>query len=103
MKDVVVCDKPRGADKQALIRGFPNGETHRTRAVSASEYIGCVKRTRGTETSKYPEEKKSTEIPLVAASERGPAESINCSGRFWKVSRNRVIAPYTKRLVGHIK
>jgi hypothetical protein len=29
MKDVVVCDKPRGAGKQALIRGFPNGETHR--------------------------------------------------------------------------
>ena len=29
--------------------------------------------TRGTETSKYPEEKKSTEIPLVAASERGAA------------------------------
>ncbi len=26
---------------------------------------------RGTETSKYPEEKKSTEIPLVVASERG--------------------------------
>jgi hypothetical protein len=29
MKDVVACDKPRGASKQALIRGFPNGETHR--------------------------------------------------------------------------
>ena len=29
MKDVVVCEKPRGADKQALIRGCPNGETHR--------------------------------------------------------------------------
>ena len=28
MKDVAVCDKPRGADKRALIRGFPNGETH---------------------------------------------------------------------------
>ena len=27
MKDVEVCDKPRGADKQALSRGFPNGET----------------------------------------------------------------------------
>lgn len=27
MKDVVICDKPRGADKRALIRGFPNGET----------------------------------------------------------------------------
>ena len=39
MKDVVVCDKPRGADKLALIRGFPNGETHRF-AVSYTEYIG---------------------------------------------------------------
>ena len=27
MKDVVGYDKPRGAAKQALIRGFPNGET----------------------------------------------------------------------------
>ena len=26
-KDVVGCDKPRVAVKQALIRGFPNGET----------------------------------------------------------------------------
>lgn len=30
-----------------------------------------MRRTGGTETSKYPEEKKSTEIPPVAASERG--------------------------------
>jgi len=29
--------------------------------------------TRGTETSQYPEEKKATAIPSVAASERGPA------------------------------
>ena len=28
MKDVLGCDKPRGAAKQALIRGYPNGETH---------------------------------------------------------------------------
>jgi hypothetical protein len=27
MKDVVACDKLRGAGKQALIRRFPNGET----------------------------------------------------------------------------
>src|SRR5690606_23356787 len=33
MKDVVVCDKPRGADKQALIRGFPNGETRPARVI----------------------------------------------------------------------
>ena len=37
------------------------------------ESIGPAAATRGTETSKYPEEEKSTEIPLVAASERGPA------------------------------
>jgi hypothetical protein len=36
-----------------------------------------TKRTGGTETSKYPEEKKSTEIPPVAASERGAAQNLN--------------------------
>jgi len=29
MKDVVGCDKPRGAVKRAVIRGFPNGATRR--------------------------------------------------------------------------
>ena len=72
MKDVVACDKPRGAGKQALIRGFPNGETHRFGGI-AHRINRCAKQTRGTETSKYPEEEKSTEIPLVVASERGPA------------------------------
>ena len=28
MKDVVTCDKLRGAGKQALIGSFPNGKTH---------------------------------------------------------------------------
>ena len=41
--------------------------------VLLSEHIGQVEATRGTETSKYPEEKKSTEIALVAASERARA------------------------------
>ena len=36
--------------------------------------IDLVKRTRGTETSQYLEEKTSTEIPLVVASERGPGQ-----------------------------
>ncbi len=31
--------------------------------------------TRGTETSKYPEEKKSTEIPRVVASESGRGQT----------------------------
>lgn len=39
-----------------------------------TEYIGLKEQTRGTETSKYPEERTSTDTPLVAASERGPAE-----------------------------
>ena len=73
MKDVEICDKPRRADKQALTRGSPNGKTHPACRISCTEYIGVKKRTRRTETSKYPEEKKSTEIPLVAASERGLA------------------------------
>ena len=73
-----------------MIRGFPNGETHlRDRELLAglyawlvvfdflseifyTEYIGVKKRTRGIETSKYPEERTSIETPLVAASERGP-------------------------------
>ena len=44
--------------------------------VSADEYIVSEKETRGTETSKYPEEKKETSIFLVAASER---ESVQTS------------------------
>jgi hypothetical protein len=36
-----------------------------------SEYIGQVQGTRGTETSQYPEEEKTTVIPRVVVSERG--------------------------------
>ena len=35
-----------------------------------------VGRTRGTETSKYPQEEKTTVIPQVAASERGTAQTV---------------------------
>ena len=35
-----------------------------------------MKTTRGSETSQYPEEQKSNEIPLVAASERGIAQTL---------------------------
>jgi hypothetical protein len=34
-----------------------------------------IETTRGSETSQYPEEQKSKEIPLVAASERGIAQT----------------------------
>ena len=42
-----------------------------SKKVSYPVYIGVKKRTWGTETSKYPEERTSTETPLVVASERG--------------------------------
>jgi hypothetical protein len=35
------------------------------------EHIGLVEGTRGIETSQYPEERKATATPLVAASEKG--------------------------------
>ena len=37
--------------------------------------IRCEEATGGTETSKYPEERKSTETPGVAASESAPAQT----------------------------
>ena len=36
--------------------------------------IGSIKQTRGTETSQYPEERTSTETPVVVASEPGPGQ-----------------------------
>ena len=71
-KDVVACDKLREAGKRALIRRFPNGETQLDDLqLLTAECIGGAERTRGTETSKYPQEKKETSIPSVAASESG--------------------------------
>ena len=54
-----------------------------------TEYIGVEERTWGIETSKYLQEKKSIEIPSVAASEHGTAQlsdmdSIKYSGEVWK-------------------
>lgn len=41
MKDVVDCNKLRGVVKQAMIRRFPNGETHHgMTVVLLTEYIG---------------------------------------------------------------
>lgn len=50
-----------------------------------------MRRTGGTETSQYPEEKKSTEIPPVAASERGGAQNLNRLVCQWKRLERRTI------------
>ena len=42
--------------------------------------IGTEERTRGTETSKYPEEEKENSIPKVAASEQGRAQTRSDPG-----------------------
>ena len=49
---------------------------------SHTEQIGMGGETRGSETSQYPQEKKSTEIPQVVASERGHSLNriVYCSG-----------------------
>ena len=58
--------------------GWPNGET-RPSAMAVITLSG-VKRTLGTETSQYREEEKSTEMTLVAASERVPSPNRSPCG-----------------------
>ena len=70
-KDVISCDKPRVEANTHRDGDFRMGEP------SASECITThsVEQTRGTETSHYPEEKKTKVIPQVVASERGVAQT----------------------------
>jgi hypothetical protein len=71
MKDVGACEKLWGVGKQTMIQRCPNGETQCGEAALPER-----EPTRGTETSKYPEERKSIETPLVAASERGIGQTV---------------------------
>ena len=50
--------KAAGSCKRTLIRGCPNGATH-----IVEDDIPERERTRGTETSKYPEERRTIVIP----------------------------------------
>ena len=50
--------------------------------VPLAEYIGEEEVTGGTETSQYPEEEKSNEIPQVVASERGYRTNRKLRKRF---------------------
>ena len=61
-----------GEPSSGLSRGFPNGETHPGSYRDTRLWREVSGR---TETSNYPEEKKSTEIPLVVANERGRAQT----------------------------
>ncbi len=73
-------DKLRKASvscKRAIIRRYPNGTTHQGAGLGILILLKIRRQTRGTETSKYPEEKKTTVIPQVVASERGLAQTID--------------------------
>ena len=77
-KDVTSCDKPRGGAYGPGSADVRMGEPTRGHArVPPAEHIGGAEATRGTETSKYPEEEKSTEIARVAASEERKRASPN--------------------------
>ena len=54
-----------------MMPGFPNGGTQYLEEVLPWN----MGRTRGTETSKYPQEEKTKVIPQVVASERGLAQT----------------------------
>ncbi len=71
MKDVTSCDKFRVGANNLLIRKFPNGATQQVEDLLSF----FRRRTRRTETSKYPEEEKTIVIPVVAASELGIAQT----------------------------
>jgi hypothetical protein len=74
MKDVASCDKPRRGASTLRPADLRMGEPTRVLlAYPRPNKIGRRERTRGSEPSQYPEEKKTTVIPSVAASERGRA------------------------------
>ena len=68
----------RGSGTHAVIPRWPNGATRPPgmAVIRSSER----KRTLGTETSQYREEEKSTEMTLVAASERVPSPNRSPCG-----------------------
>ena len=83
-----------------MIRGFPNGETHGGKtSVRPDESIVGYERTQGSEPSQYLEEKKTTVIPRVVASEIGRAQTrftLGCNGGC-RVRNSRVTNPVVSR------
>ena len=70
-KDVISCDKPRLEANTLRGADFRMGQP----ATCGGGITLGVRRTRGTETSHYPEEKKTKVIAQVVASERAGAQT----------------------------
>ena len=101
--------KATGSRKQALIRRYPNGGTRQSKRLSPqNEYIVLQEGTRGTETSKYPQEEKINNDFLSSGERTGkrPNQRACFLGLWvdirhcetlveegWKAQPKRVIAP----------
>ena len=68
-KDVTSCDKPCSGANTRIDTDFRMGQPAAQAAPALQEL------TRGTETSQYPEEKKTIVIAQVVASERATAQT----------------------------
>ena len=73
MKDVVSCDKLRGAAHKHYILRSPNGTTYYAEGIVSER-----KSTPRTETSKYREEKKTNSDSLSSGERKG--KSLNSGG-----------------------
>jgi hypothetical protein len=78
-KDVISCEKS-GVGANNL--RSPNIRMRQLNAVKL-HYPLIGRQTRGTETSNYPQEKKTKVIPLVVASERGTAQTNVVAMQYW--------------------
>ena len=72
-KDVVSCDKLRGAAHERYILRFPNGTTRYVEDIALER-----EPTRRTETSKYPEEKKITNDSPSSGERTGTSPNRCC-------------------------
>ena len=70
-KDEISCEKPWGEANTHRSADIRMGQPNASDCITAQS----AEQTRGTETSHYPEEKKTIVIPLVVASERGEAQT----------------------------
>ena len=85
-KDVTSCDKPRPEANTHISADFRMGQP----AGGDSGIHRRWRLTRGTETSKYPEEKKTKVIAQVVASERAGAQTVPVT------AGDGVVGPSTK-------
>ena len=74
MKDAVTGETPRTGGSNLRPGGIRMGQPVQSNVCTlCTEFIGAVELTRGTEISKYPEEKRTIVISQVATSEKETA------------------------------